>query len=79
MENNNTERVAVVVGKLRSEKSPSMLEQVSAYLPRNYTASEFGGRIFIKGIDDHGWTLDGYVIPRLGSALISAREIQTEG
>lgn len=29
----------------------------------------------IKGEDDHGWTLDGYVIPRLGSGLIWAREI----
>lgn len=32
-------------------------------------------RAIIGGTDNHGWTLDGYVIPRLGSGLIAAREI----
>jgi hypothetical protein len=29
----------------------------------------------IVGVDDHGWSLDKYVIPRLGSALIHCEEV----
>jgi len=50
---------------------------VEAYLPSNYRAYEIGrdGRdVLIVGEDDHGWTLDGYVIPRLASGLIVAVE-----
>ena len=32
-------------------------------------------KVIISGIDNHGWTLDGYVIPRLGSGMIAAKEI----
>lgn len=56
----------------------SDLQQVQAYMPANYTAnraSMFGGGILITGQDNAGWTLDGYVIPRLASGLIFAREI----
>lgn len=31
--------------------------------------------VVIEGRDDAGWTLDGYVIPRLQSGLIQAEEI----
>jgi hypothetical protein len=31
--------------------------------------------ILIEGYDRAGWTLDGYVIPRLGSGLIFAKEV----
>jgi len=56
------------------------LEQVQAYLPTNYHASQDAdGTIWISGIDNAGWTLDGYVIPRLGSGLIGAREIEGSG
>ena len=52
------------------------LAQVQNYLPRNYTASQSpDGTIFISGYDNAGWTLDGYVIPRLASGLIFAEEI----
>lgn len=55
------------------------LSTVKAYLPSNYAAklANDDDSIFIEieGTDDHGWTLDGYVIPRLGSGLIVAREI----
>jgi len=58
------------------------LETVRAYLPANYHAAPAetqnahgGNRVSIWGTDDAGWTLDGYVIPRLGSGLIWAREV----
>jgi hypothetical protein len=53
------------------------LDTVKDYLPSNYTASWDSLRegVVISGIDDHGWTLDGYVIPRLMSGLIVATEV----
>lgn len=56
-------------------------ETVTCYLPRNYsvtktvTASLQCRYIVIEGEDNHGWTLDGYVIPRLASGLIHAEEV----
>jgi hypothetical protein len=66
-------------------------ETIGEYLPSNYTiigtaehanpidASErpanFGPCVVIQGADEAGWTLDGYVLPRLGSGLIVGREI----
>ena len=50
---------------------------VAQYLPSMYkvigTSPE--GHVLIAGKDHQGWTLDGYVIPRLGSALIHCEEI----
>ena len=52
------------------------LETVRAYLPANYSAEQADcGDILITGEDSCGWTLDGYVIPRLASGLIFAREV----
>jgi hypothetical protein len=51
-------------------------EQVEAYLPRNYEIERSDvTQVVIAGRDDAGWTLDGYVIPRLGSGMIFATEI----
>lgn len=50
------------------------LETVRHYLPNNYKAYPFGVAILITGADDAGWTMDGYVIPRLQSGNIIARE-----
>lgn len=65
-------------------------DNVQAYLPANYHVVWTGehpdvteglhGRVgwkatVIAGRDNAGWTLDGYVIPRLASGLISAKEI----
>jgi len=53
------------------------IDTVRAYLPSNYTArpddDETG--IIIEGTDNAGWTLDGYVIPRLASGMIFAMEV----
>ena len=51
---------------------------VAEYLPNNYKVvrvDQNGQGLVIAGEDDHGWTLDDYVIPRLGSGLIAATEV----
>ena len=65
----NPTRMAMVV------KDGLKLADVQQYLPSNYGAFRRpDGRIQITGRDSHGWTMDGYVIPRLSSGLIPARE-----
>lgn len=64
------------------------IRRVLAYLPANYTPmgvtdvdemndpeGRYGPYLVIEGRDVAGWTLDGYVIPRLASGLNAAREI----
>ena len=54
---------------------------VKDYLPINYKAYKAidgTGDVYISGIDNAGWTMDEYVIPRLGSGLINAVEISFE-
>lgn len=64
-------------------------ETVQRYLPDNYgvntairtpiTDPETGlACVLVQGRDVAGWTLDDYVIPRLGSGLIGAREVSAE-
>ena len=53
-------------------------KDVAQYLPNNFTVlgrSLDNTCTIIVGVDDHGWSLDAYVIPRLGSALIHCEEI----
>ena len=50
------------------------LKLIQDYLPTNYTAEQVGDTVKISGYDNAGWTLDGYVIPRLRSTLVSAKE-----
>jgi len=53
------------------------LREVKAYLPSGYTATEQpNGDVLIEGEDNAGWGLDTYVIPRLASGLIFAKEIE---
>ncbi len=63
-------RTAIVSGGLNAT-----LTDVRDYLPQNYSAWEYREVVWINGRDNHGWTLDGYVLPRLGSALIAAEEV----
>jgi hypothetical protein len=63
------------------------VREALAYLPRTYDLMESftvvgqtaTGReelwIVIGGYDEAGWTLDGYVLPRLASGLIFGEEI----
>jgi hypothetical protein len=70
-----TIRTAVIQ---RSGARPAR-QTVEAYLPGNYSVlTETADYIYISGTDEAGWTLDGYVIPRLASGLIFAREIPAE-
>lgn len=64
-------RTAIITGGADS------LAQVQRYMPDNYAARriEDTGEIEIIGHDVAGWTLDDYVIPRLASGLIWAREV----
>jgi len=53
-------------------------ELIESYLPANYHVvheDDNGQGTLIAGEDDHGWTLDDYVIPRMGSGLIVCREV----
>lgn len=70
MSQNRTRR-AEILGGARS------VDEVRAYMPRNYRVIDRGAdmAILIEGVDVAGWTLDGYVIPRLASGLIFAREV----
>lgn len=62
---------------IKEHRPSQSIEGIADYLPRNYrivhTSPSEG--ILIAGEDDHGWTLDGYVIPRLGSGMIVAQEV----
>jgi hypothetical protein len=52
------------------------LEPLARYLPGNYRVearTSFG--VVISGRDSAGWTLHGYVLPRLASGLIAVEEI----
>ncbi len=51
-------------------------ETTEAYLPANYRVTGVtAAEVAIAGHDNAGWTLDGYVIPRLASGLIWAKEV----
>lgn len=62
-------------------------KELEAYLPENYRVGQgFMAPAYegstrevltfeIEGEDKMGWTLDGYVIPRLASGLIFATEV----
>lgn len=55
---------------------------VTSYLPNNYSVMGLAdqGGVLIAGEDVAGWTLDGYVRPRLSTGLMSCTEIsQPEG
>ena len=48
---------------------------VAAYMPRRYRVCGVTEEsITIMGFDYDGWTMDDYVLPRLGSGMIFARE-----
>lgn len=53
------------------------IEQVRAYLPANYTVrARTPEGCVIGGTDNAGWTLDGYVLPRLASGLLFGEELE---
>lgn len=81
------QRTAIVTGGVSGTRDP--IERIAAFLPSNYKVG-LETRFFtdsvkrwervpvqvivIRGEDKAGWTLDGYVLPRLASGLIFAKE-----
>lgn len=74
------ERVAMVTGY----SGFRTMDEIARFLPSNYEIADevienedsiYSARMFIRGHDVAGWTLDGYVIPRLASGLIWAEEV----
>lgn len=52
---------------------------IEPYLPSNYRIILDQGRhVVIEGVDDAGWTLDDYVLPRLASGLNFGEEIDRD-
>jgi hypothetical protein len=48
---------------------------IANYLPKRYRVTNVvDGKTYIEGTDFHGWTLDGYVIPRLSSGMFRCVE-----
>lgn len=71
-------RAHVTIPRHRSIED--MSRTVDRYLPRNYHVAGVvivgtQGMVVVEGTDNAGWTMDGYVLPRLGSGMISAREV----
>lgn len=65
-------RTAVIT---RRNEKPDR-DEVARYLPGNYAVlAVTADQVFISGTDNAGWTMDGYVIPRLASGMIFAKEI----
>ncbi len=73
-------RYALITGHRADPKT------ITAYLPSNYKilwvgeweeypGGPVGPAVVIEGRDYAGWTLHQYVIPRLGSGMIHATEI----
>lgn len=56
--------------------------RVAAYLPDNYRVTRTfleageGWVIEVEGKDVAGWTMDGYVLPRLASGLMFGKEVE---
>lgn len=67
----STTRTAVV-----TMHGSDTVERIARYLPDNYAVVAVdGNEVTVAGRDVAGWTLDGYVIPRLRSGMIAAREV----
>jgi hypothetical protein len=56
-------------------------DEVAAYLPTGYHVfstllDHLNGRlqVTIRGVDQQGWTLDDYVLPRLASGMLFGEE-----
>lgn len=56
----------------------SLVKKAQAYMPANYRAVKTDSGVLIIGKDNAGWTLDGYVLPRLASGGYHAHEVVAE-
>ena len=71
-------RIAIVTNETipwGAKTHEDALRIVGRYLPSNYTAAEVDDKIVISGEDMGGWNMDDYVLPRLASGGIYAKEV----
>lgn len=61
--------------KLIHETTVEHLNVLDGYSAVNNPGAKERPAFVIEGRDDHGWTLDSYVIPRYGSGSIACEEI----
>lgn len=52
------------------------VDVIRRYLPTNYIAFTWGNGVWIEGNDVAGWTMEGYVIPRLASGGFYVSEMR---
>ena len=64
------------IAQMRYAHATAPLAAIAPYLPDNYFARDNVNHTLIFGEDVAGWTLDGYVIPRLASGHIYATEVR---
>lgn len=72
------DQITNVLGRYREAVAEGLADRwgaIARYLPANYTSTVDGEDVRITGWDSHGWTLDGYVIPRLASGMYYAVEV----
>lgn len=71
-------RVDLAKGQSGMDKA----DEIAKYLPSGYKVVAVvisdPNYVLIAGEDYAGWTMDDYVIPRLGSGLIFAREMTAD-
>jgi hypothetical protein len=54
-----------------SKRDERTAAEVAALLPSNYRVTgDVKSWVIVQGIDNAGWTAEGYVIPRLGSSML---------
>lgn len=64
------------MSEIRRARITSTDKAIAAYLPSGYKVVEVtDDSTIIEGVDVCGWTLDGYVLPRLGSGWYFGEEI----
>ena len=71
--------IMMTLNPMSFTEAEKFLNRVQAYRPSNYeatlsTANNLEFKVVISGTDSAGWTLDGYVLPRLASGNMYAKE-----
>lgn len=56
-----------------TKRNDRTASEVAALLPSNYRVTgDVKSWVIVQGMDNAGWTAEGYVIPRLGSSMLHA-------
>lgn len=70
----NAARAAGLEKTIRvTKRNDRTAAEVAALLPSNYQViGDVKSWVIVRGMDNAGWTAEGYVIPRLGSSMLHA-------